>query len=415
MLIKVKDIKPNPFRNIESYKIDPAKVDSLKTSIAETSFWDNLLVRSCGKAAYQLAYGHHRLEALKALKIKEIDIPVKELDDSTMLRIMAAENLTDWAVCPSVINETVFATKRFLDELISSCKTPTEFEELPDFDKLGLKVISTGSNRYAVWANIKKKGVGKNAISSFLGKNWGEARIQEALSVFYNSTEAEIEARAEVTAAQASLDKAVAQEKEAVDAKKDARAKEVRAGTPVGTKEAQEQIQTAKDNIKIAEGLKKEASKKIQTGLAKVKDLAGGINKAAYEMFNRTSKARQFRRLVEQYKIPDEAQEKLAGKIIAEANKVEEAGGPKPDMEVWFKMYKKTLRPEKEVERSTKDFSIIRTALAVGKRTEAFVEYLSVLDDKVKDMPNDEVKKKLFNQLHSLVVKIESIVNEKNV
>ena len=65
-----------------------------------------------------------------------------------------------------------------------------------------------------------------------------------------------------------------------------------------------------------------------------------------------------------------------AGKIIAEANKVEEAGGPKPDMEVWFKMYKKTLRPEKEVERSTKDFSIIRTALAVGKRTEAFVEYL---------------------------------------
>jgi len=45
MKIQVNKIKPNPYRRMESYPIDKEKVESLKTSIKETSFWDNILVR----------------------------------------------------------------------------------------------------------------------------------------------------------------------------------------------------------------------------------------------------------------------------------------------------------------------------------------------------------------------------------
>ena len=91
MKIAVSKIRANPFRRIASYPIDKAKVEALKTSIRETEFWDNILLREKpGKPGlYELAYGHHRLQALKELGIAEIDVPVKDLDDATMLRIMA--------------------------------------------------------------------------------------------------------------------------------------------------------------------------------------------------------------------------------------------------------------------------------------------------------------------------------------
>ena len=55
----------------------------------------------------EIAYGHHRMVALQELGIKEVDIPVKALDDATMIKIMANENMEDWETNTSVINETV--------------------------------------------------------------------------------------------------------------------------------------------------------------------------------------------------------------------------------------------------------------------------------------------------------------------
>ena len=92
MRIAVSDLNPNPFRDLKRYPIDQTKVDALVVSIKDTDFWDNLVARKCADGGYELAYGVHRLAALKKAGVKEVDIPVRKLDDTIMLKMMAHEN-----------------------------------------------------------------------------------------------------------------------------------------------------------------------------------------------------------------------------------------------------------------------------------------------------------------------------------
>ena len=114
MKIKVKDLRPNPFRKIKTYPIDRDKIKALKISINETTFWDNIVARK-NNGKFEIAYGHHRLITLQELGIKEVNIPVRGFDDAMMIRIMANENLDEWKNRPAVINETVLTAKEFLD------------------------------------------------------------------------------------------------------------------------------------------------------------------------------------------------------------------------------------------------------------------------------------------------------------
>jgi ParB-like chromosome segregation protein Spo0J len=68
----------------------------LVASIGQTGFWDNILARKKDDQI-QIAYGHHRLAALRqCMKPNDtVDIPVKPLDDATMLKIMANENMDE--------------------------------------------------------------------------------------------------------------------------------------------------------------------------------------------------------------------------------------------------------------------------------------------------------------------------------
>ncbi|MFX0135911.1 MAG: ParB N-terminal domain-containing protein, partial [Candidatus Hodarchaeota archaeon] len=117
MKVKIKDLKSNPFRDMKSYPIDSSKVDVLIASIKQTGFWDNILARKVGNKI-EIAYGHHRLIALQKTMSDDdiVDIPVKPLDDATMLKVMANENMDEWKTNPAIIDETVKATKRFLEE-----------------------------------------------------------------------------------------------------------------------------------------------------------------------------------------------------------------------------------------------------------------------------------------------------------
>jgi ParB/RepB/Spo0J family partition protein len=156
MKIKVSAIRPNPFRHIEKYPILEEKVEALKTSISETEFWDNIVVRRASegdKIAYELAYGHHRLEALKALGIEEIDIPVKDIEDAMMLKIMANENMDSWKSNPAVIMETVSAAKEFLDAELAKYETLEQF--------MAGKNTSHIADSAKSFSNLKRDGVGR--------------------------------------------------------------------------------------------------------------------------------------------------------------------------------------------------------------------------------------------------------------
>ena len=177
MKINVKDIDSNPFRNIEQYPIDRAKVEALKTSIETTSFWDNIIARK-KNGRYQIAYGHHRLIAIKELRIKQVDIPVRKLDDATMLRIMAEENL-DWSTTPAVINETVLAVKTYLDYEFA------KYDKTKDLPKLLLNLVAEKKQSSLAAA---KRGVGQNIILKFLGGNWKKWQIEQALDTLRDDT-----------------------------------------------------------------------------------------------------------------------------------------------------------------------------------------------------------------------------------
>jgi hypothetical protein len=120
MKIEIKQLRPNPFRNIGEYPISRDKVKGLVKSIRHTTFWDNILARPDPdeKEKYQIAYGHHRLTALREIhgerSTVKVDIPVRDLDDAHMLKIMANENATDWAMDTAVVTETVKAAEKFL-------------------------------------------------------------------------------------------------------------------------------------------------------------------------------------------------------------------------------------------------------------------------------------------------------------
>jgi len=108
MKIKIKDLTPNPFRDSEHYPIDQEKVESLKRSINKTGFWDNILARKTN-GNIEIAYGHHRLEALKQIyKLDDqVDIPIKDISDDDMLRIMLLENDEEYDSRPVPFNEGI--------------------------------------------------------------------------------------------------------------------------------------------------------------------------------------------------------------------------------------------------------------------------------------------------------------------
>ena len=156
-----KDLEPNPFRDIKNYPIEEDRIQGLMNSIKETGFWDNIPVRKDGQK-FQIAYGHHRLEALKRLGIEEIEAPVKEIRDEDMIRIMANENDELWGLNPKVDDETVKVTREFLGE----------------HPKLQEESVKKYSRRYAGRHHSTKEVM---IISGFLGENWGQKRVEKIL------------------------------------------------------------------------------------------------------------------------------------------------------------------------------------------------------------------------------------------
>lgn len=200
MKILVSQIVPNKFRDMTKYPIDRAKVDALKESISQTSFWDNLLARPQDnvidpallggqsvtsyleslKAAYteegplfpvELSYGHHRWQAVVELGIEVIDIPVKEIEDKTQLKIMANENRGDWSANMGVILETVRQARQFLLDSVN---------EYPTYDEYA--AAGNGFFSKEQFVQIPAQGVGFKSVQKFLGETWSERDVRMAVA-----------------------------------------------------------------------------------------------------------------------------------------------------------------------------------------------------------------------------------------
>jgi ParB-like chromosome segregation protein Spo0J len=178
MNIQINDIEPNPFRNLTKYPLSQEKVDALKVSIKENGFWGGILVRKNPekKDKYQMAFGHHRYEALKQLKAKLAnDTIVYDLDDDDMLHRMFAENHETWGMRPSCVLENVESARNRLNDILS--KYPT-WEDIPP----SLVNLPSFGGRHT-YNDLKTKGVGRTTILKYLGNLYTEDQVRKALNV----------------------------------------------------------------------------------------------------------------------------------------------------------------------------------------------------------------------------------------
>jgi ParB-like nuclease domain len=87
----LKDVVPNPFRDLVMFPLGQWRIAKLVASIKENGFTPNVLGR-VRDGKLQLAYGHHRVAALITLGHTEAEFIVQELSDDDMLQKMATDN-----------------------------------------------------------------------------------------------------------------------------------------------------------------------------------------------------------------------------------------------------------------------------------------------------------------------------------
>ena len=96
---------------------------------------------------------------------------------------MAAENLHEWRTNPAVVNETIPAAKEFLDKELARC----------DKRNMANKFINRLFNNAKSFSNAKRDGVGQTTILKYLGNNWKQWMVQEALVTLKESDDGKID------------------------------------------------------------------------------------------------------------------------------------------------------------------------------------------------------------------------------
>jgi hypothetical protein len=113
MQIPLSQIHPNPYRDFDLHPIDPAQVDRLKASMDLDGFWASVVARKVADG-YQLAYGHHRIEAARTLGMTSVPLEVRQLNDWQMVRMLATENATQRGIAAAAGLDAVQAICRLL-------------------------------------------------------------------------------------------------------------------------------------------------------------------------------------------------------------------------------------------------------------------------------------------------------------
>jgi hypothetical protein len=94
MRVDLRQLQPNPMRDMRVDPIDPDVVERLKASIEEDGFWGGVVCRNIN-GSIQIGAGHHRVAAALAAGITVADVFMADhLDDADMLRVYARENAT---------------------------------------------------------------------------------------------------------------------------------------------------------------------------------------------------------------------------------------------------------------------------------------------------------------------------------
>lgn len=86
-MVLIESIDANPHRQIDKYPFIERKIEALMRSYTEVGMWEGIIARQNGNR-YEIAFGHHRLEAARRSVIGALPVIVRELTDAQMLQFM---------------------------------------------------------------------------------------------------------------------------------------------------------------------------------------------------------------------------------------------------------------------------------------------------------------------------------------
>lgn len=110
MIIKFKDILPNPYRDLVNNPLREETIEDLRSSVRATGFWDNVSVRKAAKAGkFELGFGHHRIEAAKREGLTEANFIVQNWDETKMIKVKHDEDKARKAFDSATMLESVRA------------------------------------------------------------------------------------------------------------------------------------------------------------------------------------------------------------------------------------------------------------------------------------------------------------------
>lgn len=201
---------PNEHRNIESYPIIDSKVRDLKASIkssqttgdVESGLWwnqefgvysvpdiasiefdENGWITSFpftspadNEFPLRQISGHHRKRACEELKFRYYAGTVRIIDRDTRFRMMANENFDTYSAHPLAQMETVKQGA----ELVHGYAN-----EFDNWDQVNGAHPGVFKDQKA-WKNCVSQGVGKKALTHFLGKPWTETSVAYLLRMIKN-------------------------------------------------------------------------------------------------------------------------------------------------------------------------------------------------------------------------------------
>ena len=117
---KTEEIIPMDIKELKPYAEQPFKVlldssmDELCESIAQNGVLSPIIARLHPEGGYEILSGHRRVKACELLRIEEVPVVVKNLDDDTAAILLVDSNLQRENILPS---EKAFAYKLKLEAL----------------------------------------------------------------------------------------------------------------------------------------------------------------------------------------------------------------------------------------------------------------------------------------------------------
>jgi ParB-like chromosome segregation protein Spo0J len=219
MQIPLSDLHPNPYRDFDLHPFDPVQVDRLKASIEADGFWASVVARKA-PGGYQIAFGHHRIEAARQLGMAAAPIEVRALSDWQMVRMLVSENATQRGSTAAAALDAVAAIAQVVAYSLLRWDEAT-------FAEISAKVrVNYASCRGRLEAG---EGIGRDCIQAFAPEGaLTPAQIEAALGTLKDSglmasiiaaasATAEAELHAEQEEAERALTEAEAREADAAD------------------------------------------------------------------------------------------------------------------------------------------------------------------------------------------------------